>query len=114
VLCLPVLMLGILFGLAMDYEVLLVSRMREDFIAGHDAPAAMKLFGRAAWWLPRFLDRALPDLDIEGSKLDPEPAHPTPPAGGRLTHTAHTAGPAQHCTGQPLGFTEPGCRRMGI
>jgi RND superfamily putative drug exporter len=138
---LPVLMLGILFGLAMDYEVFLVSRMREDFITGNDAPAAvidgysgsakvvgsaalimtgvfggfilapdpttkslgfalalgvlidayiirmtvvpaaMKLFGRAAWWLPRLLDRALPDLDIEGSKLDEEPARPTPASG---------------------------------
>jgi putative drug exporter of the RND superfamily len=135
---LPVLVLGILFGLAMDYEVFLVSRMREDFVSGSDAsaavvdgytgsakvvgsaalimtavfggfilapdpttkslgfalalgvlidayiirmtvvPAAMKLFGRAAWWLPRPLDRVLPDLDIEGSKLDAE--EPVPQA----------------------------------
>jgi len=126
---LPVLMLGILFGLAMDYEVFLVSRMREDFVHDNDAaaavvdgyagsakvvasaaiimtsvfaafiladdpttkslgfalalgvlidafivrmtlvPAAMSLFGRAAWWLPRSLERRLPDLDIEGSRI---------------------------------------------
>lgn len=126
---LPVLLIGILFGLAMDYEVFLVSRMREDFVhgasaqeatvsgVGHNArvvtaaalimsavfggfvfmddpiiksigfalavgvlvdafivrmtlvPAVMSLLGRAAWWLPRPVDRALPDLDIEGEKL---------------------------------------------
>ena len=31
---LPILLMGILFGLAMDYEVFLVSRMREDFVHG--------------------------------------------------------------------------------
>ncbi|MFC5752387.1 MMPL family transporter [Actinomadura rugatobispora] len=126
---LPIILIGILFGLAMDYEVFLVSRMREDFVhgdtprratvngLGHNArvvtaaalimiavfagfvvtpdpiiksigfalaigvfidafvvrmtlvPAVMSLLGRAAWWLPRWLDRALPDLDIEGEKL---------------------------------------------
>ncbi|GAA3234704.1 MMPL family transporter [Actinocorallia longicatena] len=126
---LPVLLIGILFGLAMDYEVFLVSRMREDFVhgasperavvggLGHNArvvtaaalimisvfagfmlapdpvvksigfalavgvfidafvvrmtlvPALMSLLGKAAWWLPRRLDRALPDLDIEGESL---------------------------------------------
>ncbi|MFE5244585.1 MULTISPECIES: MMPL family transporter [unclassified Streptomyces] len=34
---LPILLIGILFGLAMDYEVFLVSRMREDFVHGADA-----------------------------------------------------------------------------
>ncbi len=126
---LPIVLLGILFGLAMDYEVFLVSRMREEFVH-EDAtaavadgyvgsakvvasaaiimisvfasfifspdpttkslgfglalgvlidafvirmtviPATMYLYGRAAWWLPRFLDRALPDIDIEGQNLD--------------------------------------------
>jgi RND superfamily putative drug exporter len=126
---LPIILIGILFGLAMDYEVFLVSRMREDFVhgdtprqatvngLGHNArvvtaaalimiavfagfvitpdpiiksigfalaigvfidafvvrmtlvPAMMSLLGRAAWWLPRWLDRALPDLDIEGERL---------------------------------------------
>ncbi|MCI3227261.1 MMPL family transporter [Streptomyces sp. NP-1717] len=126
---LPILLIGILFGLAMDYEVFLVSRMREDFVhgagaqqatvsgMGHNArvvtaaalimtavfggfvfmpdpiiksmgfalaigvlvdafivrmalvPAVMSLLGRAAWWLPRFVDRILPNLDIEGESL---------------------------------------------
>ncbi|GAA1883437.1 MMPL family transporter [Asanoa iriomotensis] len=126
---LPILLIGILFGLAMDYEVFLVSRMREDFVhgdpptratvngMGHGArvvtaaalimtavfagfvllddpviksmgfalaigvaidafvvrmtlvPAVMSLLGRAAWWLPRWLDRALPDVDLEGANL---------------------------------------------
>ena len=126
---LPIVLLGILFGLAMDYEVFLVSRMREEFVH-EDAtaavadgyvgsakvvasaaiimisvfasfifspdpttkslgfglalgvlidafvirmtviPATMYLYGRAAWWLPRFLGRALPDIDIEGQNLD--------------------------------------------
>ncbi len=37
---LPILLIGILFGLAMDYEVFLVSRMREDFVHGADPQAA--------------------------------------------------------------------------
>jgi RND superfamily putative drug exporter len=39
---LPILLMGILFGLAMDYEVFLVSRMREDFVHGGDAHAAIE------------------------------------------------------------------------
>ncbi|MBO4206713.1 MMPL family transporter [Micromonospora echinofusca] len=126
---LPILLIGILFGLAMDYEVFLVSRMREDFVHGDTAaqatingmghgarvvtaaalimisvfggfvflddpviksmgfalavgvaidafvvrmtivPAVMSLLGKSAWWLPRWLDRALPNVDIEGEKL---------------------------------------------
>lgn len=126
---LPILLVGILFGLAMDYEVFLVSRMREDFVHGDPAqqatingmghgarvvtaaalimisvfaafvlvedpiiksigfalavgvaidafvvrmtivPAVMSLLDRAAWWLPRWLDRALPKVDVEGEGL---------------------------------------------
>jgi RND superfamily putative drug exporter len=40
-------------------------------------PAVMSLLGRAAWWLPRWLGRALPNVDIEGQglrrHLEPEP-----------------------------------------
>jgi RND superfamily putative drug exporter len=32
-------------------------------------PAVLALLGRSAWWLPKWLDQALPDLDVEGSKL---------------------------------------------
>ncbi|MFI6270417.1 MMPL family transporter [Micromonospora zamorensis] len=126
---LPILLIGILFGLAMDYEVFLVSRMREDFVHGDTAreatisgmghgarvvtaaalimmsvfggfvfledpiiksmgfalaigvaidafvvrmtivPAVMSLLGDRAWWLPRWLNRALPNVDIEGEGL---------------------------------------------
>jgi RND superfamily putative drug exporter len=129
---LPILLIGILFGLAMDYEVFLVSRMREDYVhgagaqeatvsgMGHGArvvtaaalimmsvfagfvliddpiiksmgfalaigvavdafivrmtivPAVISLLGRSAWWLPRWLDRLLPNVDIEGEKLRKE------------------------------------------
>jgi RND superfamily putative drug exporter len=33
-------------------------------------PAVMSLLGHAAWWLPKPVDKALPDLDIEGEKLN--------------------------------------------
>jgi RND superfamily putative drug exporter len=144
---LPVLLMAVLFGLAMDYEVFLVSRMREEYVHGaapgeavvtgarHAArvvvaaalimfsvfasfvtiedvivkaialglavgilvdaflvrmtlvPAVLALLGRSAWWLPRWLDRVLPDLDVEGARLvaAPEPTGPrhavTTPAG---------------------------------
>lgn len=39
---LPILLMGILFGLAMDYEVFLVSRMREEFVHGGDAKRAIE------------------------------------------------------------------------
>jgi RND superfamily putative drug exporter len=126
---LPIIIIGILFGLAMDYEVFLVSRMREDYTHGDTAhqatvngmghgarvvtaaalimtsvfagfvlvedptiksigfalaigvaidafivrltivPAVMSLLGRSAWWLPRWLARVLPNVDIEGQGL---------------------------------------------
>ncbi len=40
-------------------------------------PAAMALLGRGAWWLPRWLDRILPSIDIEGASLE----FPLEPAG---------------------------------
>nr|WP_306454390.1 MMPL family transporter [Streptomyces sp. TLI_235] len=126
---LPVLLVGVLFGLAMDYEVFLVSRMHEHFEHTGNAgeavahgvaksgrvvvaaalimmvvfggfvftddpvikslafslafgvlfdafvvrltivPAVMALLGHRAWWFPRRLDRMLPDVDIEGTRL---------------------------------------------
>ncbi len=32
-------------------------------------PAVMAIFGEKAWWLPKWLDRILPNLDVEGDKL---------------------------------------------
>jgi RND superfamily putative drug exporter len=37
-------------------------------------PSAMHLLGRGAWWIPRWLDRVLPNVDIEGGAL--ERTHP--------------------------------------
>ncbi|MEU6955152.1 MMPL family transporter [Streptomyces sp. NPDC045714] len=125
----PIFMVGVVFGLAMDYEVFLVTRMREAYVHGespgqaivtgfkHGArvvtaaavimmavfsgfigsseqmikmigfslaiavffdafvvrmaivPAVLALLGKRAWWLPRWLDRALPNVDVEGEKL---------------------------------------------
>ncbi|MFF7974073.1 MMPL family transporter [Streptomyces sp. NPDC007905] len=125
----PIFMVGVVFGLAMDYEVFLVTRMREAYVHGekpgqavvtgfrHGArvvtaaavimiavfsgfigssesmvrmigfglatavffdafivrmaivPAVLALLGKKAWWLPGWLDRALPDVDVEGEGL---------------------------------------------
>ncbi|MER5304268.1 MMPL family transporter [Streptomyces lasiicapitis] len=133
----PILVIGIVFGLAMDYEVFLLTRMREAYVHGaspgeaivngfrhsgrvvaaaaiimvsvfagfigmsnptiqtmgvglaaavaFDAfvvrmaivPAVLALLGHRAWWLPRILNRVLPNVDIEGEKLSrhvPSPA----------------------------------------
>ncbi|MGW6262710.1 MMPL family transporter [Streptomyces sp. NPDC055085] len=134
----PILMIGVVFGLAMDYEVFLVSRMREAYTHGatpaeavvtgfryggrvvsaaaiimisvfsgfiaedndlvkmmgfalasavlFDAfvvrmaivPALFALLGTKAWWLPKWLDRLLPNLDVEGAELGHGPAGPLP------------------------------------
>ncbi|KAA0935290.1 MMPL family transporter [Streptomyces apricus] len=129
----PLIVVGVLFGLAMDYQVFLVARMHEAHRSGlHtraavvrgfgqaspvvvaaaaimaavfagfafsggdqmvasvglaltvgvlvDAlvvrmvlvPAALRLLGEASWWMPRTLDRVLPNLDTEGSSLEEE------------------------------------------
>ncbi|WP_447911655.1 MMPL family transporter [Microbacterium phyllosphaerae] len=127
---LPVILVGILFGLAMDYQLFLASGMREAYVHGASArdavaqgfragrsvviaaalimvsvfggfifsestiirsigfglafgvlldafvvrmllmPALMHLLGRSAWWLPRWLDRILPNVDMEGAALE--------------------------------------------
>jgi putative drug exporter of the RND superfamily len=138
----PLLMFAVLFGLSMDYEVFLMSRVREEHLAGADGhravvtgisatarvitsaalimvgvfaafvantdpvvkmlgvglavavaldativrtvlvPAVMSLLGRRAWWLPAWLDRALPHLDLEAARPAPAPA-PEPVGAGR-------------------------------
>ncbi|MGJ9372694.1 MMPL family transporter [Nesterenkonia sp. CF4.4] len=129
---LPVLMVGILFGLAMDYQLFTASGMREAYAHGSaprlavrqglhagrsvvtaaalimasvfagfvftddpmiasmglglsvgvllDAfvvrlllvPALLHLAGPAAWWLPKWMDRLIPDVDVEGAQLERE------------------------------------------
>jgi RND superfamily putative drug exporter len=44
-------------------------------------PAILSLRGDRAWWLPRWLDRLLPDLDVEGEKLTKMLDTPHPPPG---------------------------------
>ena len=126
---LPIILIGVLFGLAMDYQVFIASGMREAFAHGQDAkqavrtgfkhaapvvtaaaiimisvfsgfifshltmvrplgfalafgvlidafvvrmtivPATMHLLGKSAWWLPAWLAKILPDVDVEGAKL---------------------------------------------
>lgn len=126
---LPTLLIGILFGLAMDYQMFLVTGMREAYVHGKDAvtaivsgynhavrvvvaaaiimisvfggfifadstmirpmgfglafgvlvdacivrmtltPAIMALLGDKAWWMPKWLDRLTPNMDVEGAAL---------------------------------------------
>ncbi|HEX4818879.1 MAG TPA: MMPL family transporter [Acidimicrobiales bacterium] len=135
---LPLMMFAILFGLSMDYEVFLLSRVREEYVATGDShtsvvgglsstarvitsaalimmsvfgafvlgddvngkmfgvglsvavfldatlvrmvlvPATMSLVGRANWWLPNWLDRILPHLDLEGGAEDAVVIETTP------------------------------------
>jgi RND superfamily putative drug exporter len=126
---LPIILIAVLFGLAMDYEVFLISRMHEEYARGGDprravttgfrasarvvaaaalimtavfasfipdgdatlkpiafalatgvlldaflirmtlVPAVSALTRHGAWWLPRWLDRVLPNLDVEGAEI---------------------------------------------
>ncbi|MEU9835390.1 MMPL family transporter [Streptosporangium sp. NPDC048047] len=127
---LPVILVGILFGLAMDYQLFLASGMREAYVHGSPArlavtqglragrsvviaagvimvavfggfvfsesiiirsvgfglafgvlldafvvrlllmPALMHLLGTSAWWIPKWLDRIMPNVDVEGAALE--------------------------------------------
>ncbi|MFH5230271.1 MMPL family transporter [Antrihabitans spumae] len=127
---LPIMLIGLVFGLAMDYQVFLVTRMREEYVHGKPAkeamisgyhhgarvvtsaaiimisvfsafmlesdptaktmgfalavgvlldafvvrmliiPALLALLGDAAWWMPKWLDRIVPNIDVEGEKLN--------------------------------------------
>jgi putative drug exporter of the RND superfamily len=144
----PMFMFAVLFGLSMDYEVFLLSRIREEHLEGRDntssvitgisstarvitsaalimicvfagfvlgpqpivkmfgvglatavlvdativrvvlVPATMRLMGEANWWMPRWLDRLLPNLDIEGTGGLPEPELRLPPVDDASDATA--------------------------
>ena len=148
---LPILLMGILFGLAMDYEVFLVSRIREEYVHGKkpvdairdgmtasgpvvvaaavimfavfaffvpegissikqiafalavgvaiDAfcvrmtlvPAVMALLGERAWWLPCWLDKALPTFDVEGEVLTEKLKLARWPGGDHLLYAEEVA-----------------------
>ncbi len=135
----PMMMFAILFGLSMDYEVFLLSRVREEYLRTGDnttavadglaatakvitaaalimtavfgafildpqiflkiigigmaaavvidatiirlvlVPATMELLGDKNWWMPAWLDRIVPHLDIEGDiegAIEARPAEP--------------------------------------
>ena len=57
-------------------------------------PAAMHLLGESAWWIPRWLDRIVPDVDVEGASL--ERSHPLPG-----THADADAGGAHRADEHP-------------
>ena len=57
---------GLAFGVLVDAFVVRLVLM----------PALMHIVGRWAWWLPGWLDRLLPNVDIEGAALERE--HPLP------------------------------------
>ncbi|MCU8593382.1 MMPL family transporter [Streptomyces sp. A13(2022)] len=146
----PIFMIGVVFGLAMDYEVFLVTCMREAYVHGQSAaesvttgfthggrvvaaaavimisvfsgfvlendamikmmgfglaiavlfdafvvrmaivPAVLALLGTRAWWLPKWLDRLLPNVDVEGEKLHRELGDTAPPE--RPAREPETAG----------------------
>ncbi|AIL96003.1 MMPL family transporter [Corynebacterium ureicelerivorans] len=136
---LPIFMIGVTFGLAMDYQVFLVTRIREAYVKARDrggvdtlravhestvegfaqgarvvtaaaiimiavfiafldqplpfiqifgfalgvavlfdaffirmalVPATMYILGRSTWWMPAWLDRILPEVDVEGTELE--------------------------------------------
>jgi RND superfamily putative drug exporter len=52
---------GLALALAVFFDALIV---RMTIV-----PAVMTWFGKVAWWLPRWLNRILPNVDVEGEKL---------------------------------------------
>jgi putative drug exporter of the RND superfamily len=54
---------GKLFGVGLAVAVLLDATLIRMVLV----PATMTLVGRANWWLPGWLDRILPHLDLEGA-----------------------------------------------
>lgn len=65
-------------GFALDIAVLFDALIVRMTIV----PAVMTLIGKAAWWLPGWLDKILPNVDVEGEKLRhqlDEPATPVEP-----------------------------------
>ena len=59
-----------MLGLGMATAVLLDATLIRMVLV----PATMTLLGRFNWWLPGWLDRLLPDFDVEGSVFDDAPA----------------------------------------
>jgi hypothetical protein len=73
------------FGVGLSVAVLLASAMVLSL-----GPAMLTLFGRAVWWLPRWLAKLLPHVDIEGESEPPTPGaalapHPDGWTAGRVS-----------------------------
>jgi uncharacterized membrane protein YdfJ with MMPL/SSD domain len=89
------------FGVGLSVAVLLASAMVLSL-----APAMLTLFGSAVWWLPRWLSKLLPHVDIEGEAEPPAQRQRPGPAPG--TATPDTNGPATARTaGQTMPRTGP-------
>jgi uncharacterized membrane protein YdfJ with MMPL/SSD domain len=71
------------------------------------APAAISLMGEAAWWLPRWLDRILPHINIEGEGTDKEGDEPGEHEAGVAPHPASLDGPTGSNEGPPEHRREP-------
>ncbi|WP_413808562.1 MMPL family transporter [Streptomyces sp. OE57] len=157
----PIFLVGIIFGLAMDYEVFLVSRMREAYVHGerpgqaitsgfrHSArvvvaaalimiavfagfvgesdsmvkmigfglasavlfdafvvrmaivPAVLALLGDRAWWLPKWLDRLLPKVDVEGEALGRRAESESGPGSGSGPGSRSGPGPDSGSGAEP-------------
>ena len=68
---------GVEVGLGVGLAVAIT--VDATLIRGFLVPATMVLLGRLNWWIPRWLDRILPNLSIEGHEEDGEPAGPAEP-----------------------------------
>jgi RND superfamily putative drug exporter len=80
-----------MFGLGLAVAVFLDATIVRMLIV----PAVMALFGERAWKLPPFLDRILPNLDVEGAALTEHlEAHDAEVAARRLAEDAPAPEPA--------------------
>ena len=64
-----------LFGLGLAMAVLIDATIVRMLLV----PATMELLGDRNWWIPRWLDRILPRIDVEGHVATPPPAVEPPP-----------------------------------
>ena len=75
------------------------------------APAVIVLFGKAAWWLPGWLDRILPHISVEGETMPSWPAGPRSPVPGRAAPGGPRRGrsmplPTPRRSRPPAGMTD--------
>jgi len=76
-----------MFGVGLALAVLLdVTLVRMVLV-----PAAMSLLGHSAWWLPTWLDRRLPAIDIEGGEHDGEEQPAAQPVAVESTESEREA-----------------------